>query len=156
LWIREIVIIQSRTRYYSSRNPGHVSVCSVSGNIIWFTNKCQPKILHASGTSKDNISEGPEVLTERHITPCSFIYPYFLLLPLKHRQSVNRFVSLRFRHLTVRRTPWTGDQPVARPLPTQDNTNTEKCRETSVPQRDSNPRSQSFNRWRHCAQHNAM
>jgi hypothetical protein len=25
--------------------------------------------------------------------------------------------------LTVGRTPWTGDQPVARPLPTQDNTN---------------------------------
>jgi hypothetical protein len=26
---------------------------------------------------------------------------------------------------TVGRTPWTGDQPVARPLPTQNNTNTE-------------------------------
>jgi hypothetical protein len=25
----------------------------------------------------------------------------------------------------VGRTPWTGDQPVERPLPTQDNTNTE-------------------------------
>jgi hypothetical protein len=27
--------------------------------------------------------------------------------------------------LTVGRTPWTVDQPVARPLPTQDNTDTE-------------------------------
>jgi hypothetical protein len=26
---------------------------------------------------------------------------------------------------TVSRTPWTGDQPIARPLPTHDNTNTE-------------------------------
>jgi hypothetical protein len=37
---------------------------------------------------------------------------------------VKRFVSLQFLNLkTVGRTPWTGDQPVARPLPTQDNTN---------------------------------
>jgi hypothetical protein len=36
---------------------------------------------------------------------------------------------------TVGRTPWTGDQPVARPLRTQDNTNTEyKHTRTSMPQ----------------------
>jgi hypothetical protein len=33
------------------------------------------------------------------------------------------FSSLKF--YTVGRTSWTGDQPVARPLPTQDNTNTD-------------------------------
>jgi hypothetical protein len=45
---------------------------------------------------------------------------------LVHRASVTRFVSLQFLNpKTVGRTPWTGDQPVARPLPTQDNTNTE-------------------------------
>jgi hypothetical protein len=37
---------------------------------------------------------------------------------------VKRFVSLKFLDpWTVGRTTWTGDQPVARPLHTQDNTN---------------------------------
>jgi hypothetical protein len=45
---------------------------------------------------------------------------------LKHRASVKRFVSLQFLNpKTVGRTLWTGDQPVRRPIPTQDNTNTE-------------------------------
>jgi hypothetical protein len=44
---------------------------------------------------------------------------------LEHRASVKRFVALKFLNPeTVGRTPWTGDQPVARPLPTHDNTNT--------------------------------
>jgi hypothetical protein len=39
------------------------------------------------------------------------------------------------------KTPWTGDQPVARPLPTQRTTQTQNKRtQTSMP--DSNPRSQ--------------
>jgi hypothetical protein len=54
----------------------------------------------------------------------------FLSLPLvpaaptlEHRASVKRFVSLQFlKPNTFGRTPWTGDQPVAKPLPTQDNT----------------------------------
>jgi hypothetical protein len=41
---------------------------------------------------------------------------------LEHRASVKRFVSLYFNPRTAGRTPWTGDQTVARPLPTQDNT----------------------------------
>jgi hypothetical protein len=37
---------------------------------------------------------------------------------LEHRASVKRFVSLQFLKLkTVGRTPWTGDQSVAKPLP---------------------------------------
>jgi hypothetical protein len=44
----------------------------------------------------------------------------------EHKASVKRFLSLKFLNpKTVGRTPWTRDQPVARPLPTQDNTNTE-------------------------------
>jgi hypothetical protein len=35
---------------------------------------------------------------------------------LEHRESVKHFVSLQFLNL---KTPWKGDQPVARPLPTQ-------------------------------------
>jgi hypothetical protein len=61
-----------------------------------------------------------------------YIY-IFLLLPvapnLEGRASVKRFVSLQFfNHNTVGRTPWTGDQHIARPLPTQDNTNKNKSR----------------------------
>jgi hypothetical protein len=43
---------------------------------------------------------------------------------LEQRASVKRFVSRQFLNLkTVSRPPCTGDQPVTRPLPTQDNTN---------------------------------
>jgi hypothetical protein len=46
--------------------------------------------------------------------------------PVEHRTSVKRFVSLQFLNpKTVGRTPWPGDQPVARPVPTKDNINTE-------------------------------
>jgi hypothetical protein len=34
---------------------------------------------------------------------------------------------------TVGRIPWMGDQPLSRPLPTQDNTNTSKRTQTSMP-----------------------
>jgi hypothetical protein len=38
---------------------------------------------------------------------------------LEHRASMKRFVSLQFLNpRTVGRTSWTGDQPVARSLPT--------------------------------------
>jgi hypothetical protein len=43
---------------------------------------------------------------------------------------------------TVGRTPWTGDQPVARPLPVQTQ---DKRTQTPMPQVDSNPRSQLSN-----------
>jgi hypothetical protein len=56
------------------------------------------------------------------------IYIFLSLFPvaptLEHRASVKRFVSLQFLNpKTVGRTAWTEDQPVARPLPIQDNTN---------------------------------
>jgi hypothetical protein len=50
---------------------------------------------------------------------------------LEHRASVQRFVSLQFLNSkTLSRTPWAGDQPVARPLPTQTQN---KRRYTSMP-----------------------
>jgi hypothetical protein len=50
----------------------------------------------------------------------------FLLLPLELRVFVKRFVSLQFLNSkTVGRAPWTGDQAIARPLTSQDNTNAE-------------------------------
>jgi hypothetical protein len=45
-----------------------------------------------------------------------FLLLLFLLLPFEHRASVKRYVSLVPFSQTVGRTPWTGDQPVARPL----------------------------------------
>jgi hypothetical protein len=50
---------------------------------------------------------------------------------LEHRASVKRFVSIRFLNpKTVGRTPWTGDHPVARPLPIETQN---KHRQTSMP-----------------------
>jgi hypothetical protein len=53
--------------------------------------------------------------------------PYYLIISisfccfhLEHRASVKCFVSLQFLNLkTIGRTPWMGDQPAARLLPTQ-------------------------------------
>jgi hypothetical protein len=63
-----------------------------------------------------------------HIHIPIYIYLSLFVFPvapiLEHRESVKRFVSLQFLNpKTVCRTPWTENQPVARPLPTQDNTN---------------------------------
>jgi hypothetical protein len=45
---------------------------------------------------------------------------------LEHSSSMKRFISLQFLNpKTVGKTPWTGDQPVARPLPAKDKTNKE-------------------------------
>jgi hypothetical protein len=53
-------------------------------------------------------------------------HSYFQLLPLKHREYVKRFVSLRLLNLIdTRQDSLDGHQPVARPLPTQNNTHTE-------------------------------
>jgi hypothetical protein len=53
---------------------------------------------------------------------------------LEHRACLKRFVSLQFLNLeTVGSTPWTGDQLVARPLPTHSTTQTQnKRRQTSI------------------------
>jgi hypothetical protein len=52
---------------------------------------------------------------------------HFLLWPYRPVLSTDsRFPGSGNRLQRVGRTPWTGDRPVARPLPSQDNTNTEK------------------------------
>jgi hypothetical protein len=71
---------------------------------------------------------------------CLFIYLYSCRSHLKHRASVKRFVSLQFLK-TVGRIPWMGDKPVARPLPTQDDTDTINADRYSCLEWDSNPRS---------------
>jgi len=43
---------------------------------------------------------------------------------------------------TIGRTPWTGDQPVAGPLPTQDSTTQKNADTRPCLERDSNPWSQ--------------
>jgi hypothetical protein len=55
------------------------------------------------------------------------VHLFFSFAPtLERRAFVKRFVSLQLLNRnTVGRTPWTGDQLIARPLPTHDNTNTE-------------------------------
>jgi hypothetical protein len=54
---------------------------------------------------------------------------------------LGRFFSLLILY-TVGRTPWTGDQPVARPLPTHRTTQTQNKRIETCLEWDSNPRSQ--------------
>jgi hypothetical protein len=61
----------------------------------------------------------------------------FRTLAAPHR----RFLELFY---TYGRTPWTSDQPVARPLPTQDNTTQKDADKHPCLQRDSNPRSQQL------------
>jgi hypothetical protein len=77
-----------------------------------------------------------------HTWPSSGVYRYAKLLycilslfpvapTLEHRESAKRFVSLQFLNpKTVGRTPWTGDQPVARLLPIQTQN---KHTQTSMP-----------------------
>jgi hypothetical protein len=53
-----------------------------------------------------------------------FSLPFSVAPTLEHRASVKRFVSLQFINpKTVGRPPWTGDQPFAKLLPAQGNTN---------------------------------
>jgi hypothetical protein len=57
----------------------------------------------------------------------------FLLLPLEHTASVKPLFHFGFLILyTVGRTPWTGDQPVARPLPTHRTTQTQNKRTHTI------------------------
>jgi hypothetical protein len=63
---------------------------------------------------------------------------------MEHKASVKRFVSLQFLNpKTVGRTPWTEDQPVAKPLPTQTQN---KRRHTSIPQVEFEPTIPAFER----------
>jgi hypothetical protein len=49
-----------------------------------------------------------------------YIYIFSVVPTLEHMTSVKSFVSLQFLiHKTFGRTPWTRDQPDARPLRTQ-------------------------------------
>jgi hypothetical protein len=57
------------------------------------------------------------------------------------------FFSFLFFSYTLGRTPWTGDQPVARPLPTHRTTQTQnKCTQTSMPRVGLEPTIPAFER----------
>jgi hypothetical protein len=66
-----------------------------------------------------------------HLT--KYILSLFSIVPTsEHRASIKLFVSLQFLNpKTIGRTRWTRNHPVARPLPTQDNTNSEQ-RQTDI------------------------
>jgi hypothetical protein len=60
--------------------------------------------------------------------------------------NLGRFVSFLILY-TVGRTPWTGDQPVARPLPTHRTTQIQnKRRQTSMPRVEFEPTIPAFER----------
>jgi hypothetical protein len=78
-----------------------------------------------------------------HVPSISFSLLLFCLDGLSSLACGHSELILKLRILqTVGRTPWTGDQPVARPLHTQDSTNN-KLRHPCLDWY-SNPRSQSF------------
>jgi hypothetical protein len=81
-----------------------------------------------------NVPTGPmeiEVLDWKNHLHLSLSLSLSVAPTLEHRASVKRFVSLQFLNpKTVGRTPRTGDQPIARPLPTQTQN---KHRYTSMP-----------------------
>jgi hypothetical protein len=78
-------------------------------------------LLHRIPKTWDARNKFRNSLRNRFLLFCPLVAP-----TLEHRASVKRFVSFQFLNpKKVYRTPWTGDQPVARPLPTYDNINTE-------------------------------
>jgi hypothetical protein len=84
-------------------------------------------------------------VTIDHLFIHSFIHS-FIHLSMALQPFVGPWPLRQFRNLfyTDGRTPWTGDQPVARPLPTHRTTQTQNKRTHKHPclERDSNPRSQ--------------
>jgi hypothetical protein len=92
--------------------------------IIWIECHFFPKVLTAlfCDTDKEGIyisSEKREPLLENETFLYLSIYGSTVLL-----LGLGSFFSFLILY-TVDRTPWMGDRPVVRPLPTQDNTNTE-------------------------------
>jgi hypothetical protein len=75
------------------------------------------------------------------------IFLYSCCSHSEYRTSVKRFVSIQFLNpKTVVKTPWTGDQPAARPLPTQ----IQNKHEYPYLEWDSNSRSLRSSGRRHC------
>jgi hypothetical protein len=69
----------------------------------------------------------------------ALMFPYFFKIGARNGSDNYRSISIylwlygSFLILyTVGRTPWTGDQPVARPLPTHRTTQTQKLTQTSI------------------------
>jgi hypothetical protein len=78
-------------------------------------------------------------LSGKVIFSLSLSLSLWLYSPLK----LGRFFSFLILYL-VGRTPWTADQPVARPLPTHGNTNRIKAHRHPCLEWDSSPRSQCW------------
>jgi hypothetical protein len=72
------------------------------------------------------------------LTSCKSILPFLIVL---FYLAVSRGFNL-WIYQTIGRTPWTGDRPDARPLPTQDKTTQRNADTHPCPEQDSNLRSQ--------------
>jgi hypothetical protein len=80
----------------------------------------------------------------------SMSFIYLFIIALEPLLELGRFISFLILY-RVGRIPWTWDQPVARPLPTDRTTQTQnKLTQHRHPclERDSNSRSQSSSEWR--------
>jgi hypothetical protein len=103
-------------------------------DLVWYNivseSKCMCYMIHCVEWMISLCWLGTLVLSAFVFVSCLLqveILSHFPVAPtLEHRASLKSFVSLQFLNSKrVGRTPWRGDQAVSRPLPTQDNTNTE-------------------------------
>jgi hypothetical protein len=87
-----------------------------------------------------------EVFSEYFGFPSQFSFLSFSLYDSIAFWTFTPFFSFLILH-TIGRTPWTGDQPVARPLPTHGTTQTQNKRtQTSMPQAGFEPMTAVFER----------
>jgi hypothetical protein len=88
--------------------PHFLCVLTISAHLI-FLNLIT--LISGNGTNYES---------PRYVIFSILLFSLFNFAPtLELRASVKLFVSLQFLNpKTVGRTPWTGDQPIARPLPT--------------------------------------
>jgi hypothetical protein len=99
---------------------------------------------HNISSANQALSEvGKKFVINRHVFHSRFLRAYFYLWLYSPLLGFGRHFSFLILY-TVGRTPWTGDQPVARPLPTYRATQTQNKHTHRQPclEWDSNPRSQ--------------
>jgi hypothetical protein len=117
-------------------------VLLVETNEKWvkFGNKWSPKMQNqsfaVSGNNKMDLHNGINISTPSPSTITSTYLPTYL--PVYGATALCWTLatfSVSWSFYTVGRTPWTGNQPVARLLPTHRTTHTQnKCTQTSMPQ----------------------
>jgi hypothetical protein len=120
LLLRQIFLIQNRANKCTDLRMQCFTVCSNQ-----FIQNIRSNRRFISLELLNHILAPKTTCLDANDWVCLTLSLSFLLLPLlEHRASVKSCVSLQvLSSKTVGRTPWTGDLPIARQLPTQEKTN---------------------------------